>query len=83
MCGACNYCKYMYTQKNTILPNGQIFHPNIFQTTELLELYIFCDAIVAASISEKQNLRFGGGHTGILKYAGMHSRSASWFDMPR
>lgn len=30
MCGNCNYCKFLLTQKKRILPNGQTFHPKHF-----------------------------------------------------
>lgn len=30
ICGTCNYCRYMLTQKNPTLPNWKIFYPKHF-----------------------------------------------------
>lgn len=30
MCSSCGYCRYMYTNKKPVLPNGRVFRPKHF-----------------------------------------------------
>lgn len=58
MCCACNYCKYMYTKKKPILPNGQIFCPRHFANCETIGVVYMLHCDCGCFYIDKTKLEF-------------------------